>query len=39
MLNNQDPTLTRFAPAMQYTMKFAAIEQTWTADGTAVTIP
>jgi type VI protein secretion system component Hcp len=39
MLNNQDPTLTRYPAAMQYTMKFAAIEQTWLADGTAVTMP
>jgi type VI protein secretion system component Hcp len=39
MLNNQDPTLTKYATAMQYTMSFAAIEQTWVADGTAVTLP
>jgi type VI protein secretion system component Hcp len=39
LLNNLDPTLTRYPITMQYTMSFAAIEQTWTADGTSVTIP
>ena len=39
MVNNLDPTLMRYPPTMQYTMSFAAIEQTWMADGTAVTIP
>jgi type VI protein secretion system component Hcp len=39
MMNNQDPTLTRYSTAMQYTMSFAAIEQTWIADGAAVTLP
>jgi hypothetical protein len=39
MMNNNDPTLTKYATVMQYTMSFAAIEQTWLADGTAVTLP
>jgi type VI protein secretion system component Hcp len=39
MMNNNDPTLTKYATAMQYTMSFAAIEQTWLADGAAVTLP
>jgi type VI protein secretion system component Hcp len=39
MLNNQDPSLTKYPTSMQWTMSFASIEQTWTADGTAVTVP
>jgi type VI protein secretion system component Hcp len=39
MVNNNDPSLMKYATMMQYTMSFAAIEQTWLADGNAVTIP
>ena len=39
MLNNLDVSLLKYPVTMQYTMSFPAIEQTWTADGSAVTIP
>ncbi len=38
-LNNNDPNLTRYAITMEYTMSFTAVEETWVADSTTVTIP
>ena len=39
MMNNKDPNLTRYPTTIQYTMSFAAIEQTWVDGGVSVTIP
>lgn len=39
MLNNQDPTLMRYATTIQYTMSFASITEEWIANGAMVTIP
>ena len=38
-LNNKDPNLMRYAITMEYTMSFTAIQETWMADSTTVTIP
>jgi len=38
-MNNLDPNLARYAVTIQYTMSFTAIEQTWVATNTSVTIP
>ena len=38
-LNNNDPNLMRYATTMEYTMSFAAVDETWMADSTTVTIP
>ena len=39
MANNLDPTLTRYAPAVQYTMKFTSMQIIWSDGPITTTIP